>query len=262
MNPYIGITDFTNLQQVLSMSSVFRAHMPEDSERKLHVGVMMSHKTLHNVPNKWQNVFPPKEEIADIFHALSVYNCLHYADYGNNADLWRSLASAIRFGGLRMNALQLDMTWPDPAEVEKGIGTHCCRIEVIVQIGKRAFEEAGDTPQGVVERLSRYDGVIHRVLLDKSMGRGVGMDANGLMPFILAIREKFPKLGIGVAGGLGPNTLGLVEPLVREFPDLSIDAQGKLRPSGSILDPIDWNMAEAYLVKAIELFSQTKESTA
>jgi len=61
MNPYIGITDFTNLEQVLKMSRVFAAHLPRGSNRKLHIGVMMSHKTLHNIPNRWQNVFPQKE---------------------------------------------------------------------------------------------------------------------------------------------------------------------------------------------------------
>ena len=59
--------------------------------------------------------------------------------------------------------------------------------------------------------------------------------------------------GIVAAGGLGPESVGLVEPLYREFPDLSIDAQGKLRPSGSALHPIDWDMAETYLVKALQL---------
>ena len=47
--------------------------------------------------------------------------------------------------------------------------------------------------------------------------------------------------------------MNLVEPLVKMFPDLSIDAQGKLRSSGNALDPIDWGMAETYLVKALEL---------
>lgn len=254
MFPYIGITDFTNIAQVLKMSHVFRTHNPRGSERKLHVGVMMSRKTLRDMPTMWHNIFPPKERVAHIFRSLLVYNCLHYADYEHSPNLWKDLADAIRFGGNRMNALQLDMIWPDPAEVEKGVG--CNNIEVILQIGKQAFERAKNTPQEIVRRLSSYDGVIHRVLLDKSMGKGIRMDANGLRPFILAIKESFPRLGITVAGGLGPDTLDLVEPLVREFPDLSIDAQGQLRPSANIQDPIDWGMAEAYLIKAIGIFPQ------
>lgn len=255
MNPYIGITDFTNFEQVQEMSRVFSTHCPQESNRILHVGVMMSYKTLHNVPSKWQNAFPPKDRIASIFSSDEAYNCLHYADYDNNPDLWKSLATAISYGGIGIHALQLDMIWPDPSEIANGVHTSRKQIEVILQIGKNALEEVDNNPQRVVERLGNYEGVIHRVLLDKSMGKGLGMDADGLIPFARVIRESFPTLGIGAAGGLGPETIRLVEPLVAVFPDLSIDAQGRLRPSGNALDPIDWNMARDYLVKAHQLFA-------
>ncbi|MFA5934800.1 MAG: hypothetical protein WC827_02885 [Candidatus Paceibacterota bacterium] len=41
---------------------------------------------------------------------------------------------------------------------------------------------------------------------------------------------------------------------LNEFPDVSIDAEGKLRPSGSALDPVDWDMAEKYIIEALKLF--------
>ena len=255
MNPYIGITDFTNLEQVLKMSSVFAAHLPQGSNRKLHIGVMMSHKTLHNIPNRWQNVFPQKETISNIFSSNEVYNCLHYVDYAGNPDLQKNIAEAISLGGIGIHALQLDMTWPDPNQIARGVHSWRKYIEVILQIGKNSFEEVNNDPQSVVEKLRQYEGVVHRVLLDKSMGRGIVMDAKSLMPFAQTIRENFPELGIVVAGGLGPETIQLVEPLVKEFSDLSIDAQGRLRPSGNALDPIDWDMAEIYLIKALQLFS-------
>ncbi|MEK7520967.1 MAG: hypothetical protein AAB560_02715 [Patescibacteria group bacterium] len=255
MNPYIGITDFTDFGQVQEMSRVFAAHLPRGSKRALHIGVMMSHKTLHDIPSKWQNAFPSKERIASIFSSDEVYNCLHYADYDNNPDLWKSLATAISYGGIGIHAIQLDMVWPNSGEIANGVHTSRKQIEVILQIGKNALEEVGNDPQRVVERLGDYEGVIHRVLLDKSMGKGLGMDADGLVPFARAIRESFPTLGIGAAGGLGPETIQLVEPLVAAFPDLSIDAQGRLRPSGNALDPIDWGMAGNYLVKAHQLFA-------
>ena len=260
MDPYIGITDFTDVGQVQKMSKVFAAHLPPGSRRMLHVGIMMSYKTLHNIPSRWQNAFPPKEKIKDIFSSDEVYNCLHYADYDNNPDLWKILAKAISYGGVGIHALQLDMIWPDPGQIAHGVHTSRKQIEVILQIGKNALERVNNDPQAVIEKLSDYEGIIHRVLLDKSMGRGLGMDANGLIPFARAIRKNFPKLGIGAAGGLGPETIQLVEPLVKLFPDLSIDAQGRLRPSGNALDPIDWNMAGKYLIKALQLFTQSNNN--
>lgn len=254
MNPYIGITDFVR-EEVDPMLIAFNAHLPRNSNRKLHVGVMMSYKTLYGIPTKWSDAFPQKETIASIFFSRETYNCLHYADYDSDPKFPESLVKAISFGGENIHAVQLDMIWPDPKQIALGVAAAEKGIEVILQIGKNALEAAQNSPSRVIEILHRYESVINRVLLDKSMGKGLGMDAMGLLPFAHAIRKNFPKLGIGAAGGLGPETIHLVKPLVAEFPDLSIDAQGRLRPSGNALDPIDWKMAETYLEKAINLFS-------
>ena len=257
MNPYIGITDFTSFEQVTEMLKVFRNHKPTNSRHVLHVGVMMSYKTLNGIETKWAKAFPRKETIADIFrpNENGVYYCLHYADY-NHDTKFTDLVCGLEYAGPFVNAIQLDMTWPEPGIIANGVHASRKQIEVILQVGKNAIEVAGNDPAEVARRLEDYDGVIHRVLLDKSMGKGLGMDANGLIPFARAVREKFPTLGIVAAGGLGPETIQLVAPLVAAFPDLSIDAQARLRPSGNALDPIDWSMARNYLVKAHQLFTR------
>lgn len=251
--PYIGITDFTSFLQVRVMLEVFKAHRRKSSKRQLHVGVMMSYKTLHGIQTKWQKAFPPNENIAGIFSSDKVYNCLHYADYDNSPDLPRSLSLAIEKSGICVRAIQLDMVWPNPEEVWDGVDRSRKRLEVILQVGRRALDEVRNDPQTLVEKLENYEGVIHRVLLDKSGGEGRGMDAAELAVFARAIKERFPKLGLVFAGGLGPKTMHLVEPLVKDFPNLSIDAQGRLRQSGSAIDPINWHMAAVYLEKALEI---------
>lgn len=254
MDPYIGITDFSSYIQVQEMLAIFNHNKRPGSKRKLHVGVMMSYKTLHDIPSKWQDAFPPKERIAGIFSSDETYNCLHYADYENRPDLAQNLEKAIAFGGDRIHALQLDMIWPDPDEISKAIDACPKNIELILQVGKNALEEVSNDPQTMAERLKNYQGLIRRVLLDKSMGRGLGMDAEELIPFAWEIWGKFPELGIACAGGLGPKTMHLVKPLAELFPNMSIDAQGQLRPSGNALDPIDWTMAKDYLIKALRIF--------
>lgn len=252
--PYIGITDFTDFEQVVYMREVFRKHKARGSKRMLHVGVMMSFKTLNGIPSRWSNAFPPNENIRGIFSSPDddVYNCLHYADYVNNTR-FTDIARGLEYAGPFVDALQLDMPWPDPGLIASGVHTSRKQIEVILQIGQDAFDEAKNDPAEVVRRLEDYEQVIHRVLLDRSMGQGLGMDAEGLIPFAHAIRDRFPDIGIAAAGGLGPNSVDLVEPLAEEFPDISIDAESKLRPSGNKLDPIDWDMAGIYLVKALKL---------
>ena len=251
--PYIGITDFITFDHVQNMVRVFEENLGVGQKRRLHVGVMMSYKTLHNLETKWSVAFPAKEKISDIFSSKETMNCLHYADY-DEIDVTESIIQAISFGGDGINALQLDMIWPNPKHVFEAIENSQKELEVILQVGKNAIEQANNDPQEIVKRIKDYDGIISHVLLDKSMGRGLGMDALGLIPFVEAIKKEFPNLGIVVAGGLGPDTIDLVKPLSEKFPDISIDAQGKLRPSGNALDPIDWNMAEMYLVKALQLF--------
>lgn len=253
IRPYIGITDFTGFSQVEKMLRVFGANKAVDSQRILHVGVMMSYKTLHGMETEWSKAFPPKETIADIFASDDAYNCLHYADYKHDHGFAEDLCQAIGYGGIGIRAVQLDMTWPDPGQIAHAIHTSRKNIEVILQVGKKALEQTGPDPDTIVETLRNYTGIIHRVLLDGSMGRGVPMNANILIPVAQAIRHEFPDFGLVVAGGLGPDTIGLIEPIIQKFPDTSIDAQGKLRPSGNALDPIDWKMAETYLVKALEI---------
>jgi hypothetical protein len=251
---YIGITDFMRFEQIERMLAVYKANRQTDSKRLLHVGVMMSYKTLYGIKSKWTRAFPPNESIAEIFSSNETMNCLHFADYDNMPDLSVSLISAIKFCGCGINALQLDMVWPDPYQIEKAIRSINKEIDIILQVGKNAFEEANNDPEEIIDRVKRYLGIIDYMLLDKSMGRGVGMDANSLIPFIQALKKECPELGIAVAGGLGPHTMHLAEPIINIYPDISIDAQGRLRPSGNALDPIDWAIAEKYLIKALQLF--------
>jgi phosphoribosylanthranilate isomerase len=156
----------------------------------------------------------------------------------------------IHCGGNGINALQLDMIWPDPQHVANAVSGSGKNLEVILQIGKKALEQVSTTEE-IVERLYAYKGIIHYVLLDKSMGKGEGMDAVEFIPVARAIKDAFPEIGIVVAGGLGPKTMELIVPLVREFHDISWDAQGQLRSSGNALDPIEWDRAEEYVIKSL-----------
>ncbi len=127
--PYIGITDFINYEQVKRMLAVFKANSTPKQNRRLHIGVMMSYKTLHNIDSKWTEVFPQKEIIREIFCSSETMNCLHYADY-RGIDVSQSLLQAINFGGTGINALQLDMIWPDPSHIAHCKCSPCFRQEI------------------------------------------------------------------------------------------------------------------------------------
>ncbi len=253
--PYIGLTGFTNQREVELMYDVFQKNLKSESERLLHVGVMMSYETLRGIETKWSDVFPKKDSIISIFSNEYVFNCLHFVDRGKwkEGELEDALRDVIWYSGSNLDAIQLDMVWPAPLQIAHGISHLKQMPEVILQIGQEAFKVVDDDPIFLCEALKDYRGVITRVLLDKSMGKGIPMNAYELMPFVQAIKESFPDMGITVAGGLGPETVQLVQPLLVKFPDLSFDAEGKLRRSGSNLDPVDWDLATEYLERGMML---------
>lgn len=259
--PYVGICDFESAAQATAMAKVLAANGGADAERRLMVGVMMSYKTLNGLPTKWAGVWPDKDELSSIFipHHRAL-NTLHYADY-DGIDVLMNLLRAAGYGGFDLDAVQLDMIWP-PVDDIMTFSDARQDLRIILQVNSRSLEMAGDDPTRVVERLSAYNGALDCVLLDKSMGRGKGMDAQALLPYLRAIRSGIPDLHLAVAGGLGPDTLHLVEPIVEEFPDVSIDAQGQLRKSGDSRDPIDWGRATLYVQRAMQMFAEAIRQSA
>lgn len=255
-SPYIGITDFMSREQTLSALDKFyslnRGHLPH----KLMIGVMMSYKTLHGLPTKWTAAFPSNDQIADIFVANPLaLNTLHYADY-TNTDVCNSLTRAIEYGGDNIEAIQLDMVWPDPDDISNAVQRSGKSLSVILQVGQDAMAQADDSPKVALERMEKYTGIIDGVLFDRSMGQGKIMDPSILLKYLSITSANMPRLRLAVAGGLGPDTIAMAKPLVSQFPDLSIDAQGRLRPSGSALEPIDWSLADKYLEAAVNLFTE------
>ncbi len=275
MRPYIGITDFASGQEVESMLAVLMEAFPR-RDRDLMVGTMMSYKTLRGLPSKWTDAWPKRDQFSDIYPAKRdlLLNTLHYADY-DGLTKPEDLGDAIWIAGHRgpfkppaLNALQLDMVWPSEQLVRKsiqyaeGLIDESTKVDdsledlkVVLQVGSIAMEKLDNNPERVALRIKEYSDSIHCVLFDRSGGLGKKMDADLLRSYITETKAVCPNISIAVAGGLGPDTMDLIAPLVAEFRDISIDAQGKLRRSGSALDPIDWDLAEKYIREAGKYFN-------
>ena len=253
--PYIGITDFATYSETVAAQEDFKRCGGPASGHLLHVGVMMSRKTLNNIPSKWSKIFPKNRDIANIFTKdENTLNVLHYADY-DGVDVAKNLAKATELGYSEMDALQLDMIWPDPAVI-KNYRSDYPDKKIILQVNSKSLGIVDYNPDTLLERLNLYGKSVDYVLLDMSMGRGIGLNTDQLLPYLKKIDH--PDRHLAVAGGLCADTLHLIEPLVEQFPDLSIDAQSKLRPSGSAMDRIDWGMARNYLESAVKLFSRRR----
>ena len=247
IEPYIGVTGFMSAMEIENVL----AAMPVDSRHLFMVGVLASVRTLRG-DEPWQpGRYPHVLAIKDIFVlAPKVLNLVHYAP-GNRPDLGGQLKQMAEFGGPFLHGFQLNVFWPDPKEIEK-IAHY--KLRIVLQLDGTALIKAGDSNE-FKERLSVYDGLITDVLVDLSGGKGKLFDLDYVRSRLGVIREHFPNLGYGVGGGLAPETVDLIKPLVAEFPNLSIDAEGRLRTPHPE-DKLDVSRAKEYVARGLKVLNE------
>jgi len=248
---YLGVCDVYSAEEARAMADQLRSER-KNPNRKVMIGVMTHPAVLDDsspYPEELRKgiraEFPSKEEMASGFtDDPDVLNTVHYADlYGPNGprkgqeapNVFRNLGLVVEHGGEHLHAIQLDLTWPDFDELKR-FKAEYPKILIILQVGKFALEEIGGDQEIAIDLLREYGDSIDYVLLDMSMGMGNSMEVDGLLPMLRTIRDQLPELGLAVAGGLGPDTVDLLEPIAREFPDISIDAQGQLKRKDATRD--------------------------
>ena len=103
------------------------------------------------------------------------------------------------------------------------------------------------------KRVKEYLGLVDYILLDPSGGRGESFHPEAMDWFLEDLQKEVGnKIGLGVAGGLSAETLKQqIGPLVKKYPDLSIDAEGRLRDEN---DNLDLAKATLYIRKARKIF--------
>ncbi|MFZ5559861.1 MAG: hypothetical protein ACOZAL_03665 [Patescibacteria group bacterium] len=251
MRPYIGITGFTSSTEVKSALNVF----PSSPVRQLMVGVLASWKSLRGIPLKprWQKQFPDPQTITELFlNDPRIVNLVHFStEEGQESSVLADMFKIHELAGPNFHGFQLNIAWPEIRLMDDYRMAVGYDYRIVLQIGQKAVEAVGGTPHGVVDMLYHYAGVINDVLFDPSGGFGKPFDRERARQFLSAIAEQGWDVGLGVAGGLGPDSLDLVKPLLAEFPSLSIDAQGRLRNVENELDP---NAVRDYLARALQMF--------
>lgn len=279
---YSGVCDVISPEEARAMAEELRLDR-KNPDRKVMIGVMTHPLVLNpdlpvpeEVRKEISEIFPTREEmIAGFTDDPDVLNTIHYADlYGPNRpwkagespDIFRYLELCVQYGGENLHAIQLDVTWPNPGEMKK-FKEKNPNIVIILQVGKYAIKAVNGDPREIVNRLREYEDSIDFALLDMSMGMGKGMEAGGLLPLLRQIHEELPYLGLAVAGGLGPDSMDLLEPIAKEFPGIAIDAQGRLKPKGAQVDssghliatlPADLSKSKEYIQKSCAMLDNFK----
>jgi len=234
---YIGVAGVTNRAEAQALLQIFHRCIGNEVH-KVMTGVLASSRTLRGERHKKPNRFSAREAIKDIFIPdPKSLNVIHFATDGKrpfSEELIEILDWCV--SGWGSLGVQLNVIWPSPREVEKFLKAAIRKTIVVLQIGTRAFKEVNNSPCELAKRLGAYRGLITHVLLDPSGGEGKPLDPAILRPYVQEVAELSWPVGVGVAGGLSPTTLHLVQPLFDEFPFLSIDAETGLRTEDDFLD--------------------------
>ncbi len=237
MDRYIGVTGFMSREEVNRALGV----VPRNTKRRLMVGVLASGKSIRNRPLKpeWQGRYPKASAIRTIFtNDRRALNLVHFApgdEYA--ASLVPDMNAIAEMAGPLFGGFQLNAVWPKPTDIggyREGRGF--TRDVLVLQIGRAALREMDGDVVETARRVQGYNGLIDGVLVDPSGGKGAPLDAATAHDLITAIVRRCPHLGIGVAGGLGADSLDLLGDLPAQFPSLSIDAEGRLRTADGALD--------------------------
>lgn len=242
---YIGVTGFMTKDEVLAVLNT----LPAGFQRLLMVGVLASSKTIAGQKNKWPDRYPAVDNLPRIFtqHPLAL-NLIHY----NTKDLGSLLQQLLwvdHLLGGDFNGFQLNIAWPDPKVLEQ-LHEQRPNLKIVLQIGAHAFELVEHSPERLVQKIANeYLGLVNHVLLDPSGGLGQPFDPVKTKAYLDALHEFADRVGIGVAGGLGPDTLAPLKSLLMEYSYLSTDAEGKLRDSADKLNLLSvtnyvWGVAE------------------
>ncbi|MBI3074869.1 MAG: hypothetical protein HYY92_01485 [Parcubacteria group bacterium] len=254
--PYIGITGFMSVGEVLSILDTAEGTIPANANRLVMVGVLASQKTMRGISNKWPNRYPPKDRIDGLFqnhpHAL---NLIHY-NTKEEGTLAEQLHAMTEIGGPNLHGFQLNIAWPSLAVLYEFRRRHPTKV-VVLQIGAHALAMVKHSPEWLVKMTAHYEPVADYVLLDPSGGTGKPLDVEEMRGYLRALTARKLAMGLGIAGGLSPATLHNIAPLAREFPDMSIDAEGRLRTED---DHLDLAIAKEYLREASALFTSAAKN--
>ncbi len=255
--PYIGITGFMSKNEIQSLVGP-TANPLYESERTLMIGVLASSTTIKGIANKQPNRYPLASDISNIF--LGGCNYLNLIHYNTKVPetLLEQLIIVTDLGGPNFGGFQLNIAWPNP-EILRRYRKWYAKHTVVLQIGGRAFEMVENSPEKLAEKIKEYARFIDYVLLDPSGGFGQKFDPEMAHRYLEELYEFKSKSGLdinfGIAGGLSPLTLDILKPLIKDFPDISIDAEARLRTKE---DHLDIEIAKNYVIGSAKMFAEAR----
>lgn len=248
---YIGITGFMDRDEV----GIVLEMMPQYSKKLLMVGVLVNDRTIQCLDTRGGR-HPSIKNIKNIlvYHPL-VLNMIHF--YTKDADtLCDQLIKLTELGGPNLHGFQFNMIWPPIDEIKKYRSKYPNHA-IVLTIDGRALNQIENSNTFLVSKISEYKGLIDYILLDKSCGYGIPLDIKFMREYIHILHTidfvADSSVKIVIAGGLNAKVLETIEQLIKDFPDLSIDAENNLRNKD---DSLNLRLTQDYLYRALQMFGE------
>jgi hypothetical protein len=257
---YIGIAGITNAQQTFDIISPF----PQFNGTTLAfaAGVLMNERTLAGeTEGQYPQRYPPREAIKQCFLKDSrVFNVLHYC-VTNPLTLRKQLEDAIQYCGPHLQGIQINAVWPNLLQLAEFREKHP-QLRIILQIPPLAMQDAMEYAVGSSMRpetllaltASQYIAWVDYILLDFSAGSGQRASTNESREYLAAFEcISSRSLCLAWAGGLCAQDVAAKSSILREFPDVSLDAETRVRTQMPA-DVLNLEAARKYVAAALSTF--------
>lgn len=254
--PYTGIAGFASAAEVRAVAAdaptLSAFGTPQYGHRKLAIGVLVSDRTFRGLPPKtFPERYPAIGDVRSIIDAACEPHvhrapwqpetegeafdlkrrCLRLIHYhGPSEGLCARLDALCELAGPNLDGFQLNIAWPAAEEMRAWIQDHPA-MRLVLQISNRMYANLAQMPSRLVDAIAKeYLPWCTDLLFDLSGGDGRRLDLERSEEALAALHAAFgERLGIGLAGGLDRQSVHDLGPFFDRWPDLSIDAEGRIR---------------------------------
>lgn len=246
--PYIGITGFMSRKDAEEAWNRF-----SHPDRLLMIGVLANNKTVEQLTQDQPQRYPHIADIATIFPTKgtirpNILNLIHF-NTSDTSTLAYHLEVLTSIAGRSFGGFQLNVPWVDPNILQTYRKRHPGK-KIVLQI-RRSF-----SPRKAAELIAeRYARLFDYLLIDQSLGTGRKLKVGRTRKYLQCFREVGVEeyAGLVISGGVCAQTApSLVGPLVDEFPNLSVDMEGRIRDK---YDRLDVEKASAAVDELSAVFS-------
>ena len=252
--PYVGVTGPVTEGEVEGIIQEFTAAgYTMQSQHLPMVGFLASHKTLNGPAGNRR--YPGVKNLPYLLTQADnrVFTTIHYNSREPGlAEQVSKVFDGVYLEGL-CRAIQLNIVWPDVAEVRK-IKDRFPSMSIIFQVSRTAME--GKSAKEIADGIEKYGDTLAYALIDPSGGENLEFDVDNSVAVFRELGKRLPSMSIGFAGSLNGDNVGKkVSELIEKTgtSEFSIDAESGLRDKVTDAhgdDLLNFSKVKAYLEAA------------